>query len=222
MGFYHKSFEKMDVIRQKLHDAILDSREDMQSLSIKVGKNRTYLQQYIRRSQPKHLPAEVAMKLGQLIKINWQEFVSPDLSNLTVSSQPNQRSIAELDVRAAAGPGALNEVESPIAYWGFPSETVQVMGGNIDDIRIIRVDGDSMEPALYSGDRVAVDCTRRAPSPPGIYVLYDGAGLIIKRLESMPDGMVKISSENSNYSTTTQPLDALDIKGRVVWMSRAI
>ena len=61
----------MDVIRRKLHEAILDSREDMQSLSLAAGKNRTYLQQYIRRGQPKYLPADVALAVCDKVDLDW-------------------------------------------------------------------------------------------------------------------------------------------------------
>jgi hypothetical protein len=34
--------------------------------------------------------------------------------------------------------------------------------------------GDSMMPTLHDGDIVLVDLGRRAPTPPGVFVLYDG------------------------------------------------
>ena len=212
----------MDTLRSKLNDAILDSREDMQSLSLACGKNRTYLQQYIKRGQPKHLPADVAMRVCETIGLDWQEYVSPNITQLSVVSRQGQRSVAELDVRAAAGPGALNESEAPLSWWAFPADQVQAMGGNVDALRIIRVDGDSMAPMLQSGDRVAVDCSRRSPTPPGVFVVYDGNGLIIKRLEALPGDKVRISSANTDYATTEQPIEGLDIKGRVVWISRIL
>ena len=117
----------------------------------------------------------------------------------------------------------MNEVtESAHSWWAFPHNAILAMGGDIDNLRIIRVDGDSMEPLLCNGDRVAVDCSRRSPSPPGVFVLWDGAGLVIKRLEALPDQKIRISSANTDYGTTEQPLDSVEIKGRVVWMSRTL
>ena len=54
----------------------------------------------------------------------------------------------------------------------------------------MHVEGDSMVPTLQDGDAVLVDMTRQFPSPPGIFVLDDGMGLVAKRLEhicSIPD-----------------------------------
>jgi hypothetical protein len=34
---------------------------------------------------------------------------------------------------------------------------------------------------------VLVDLGRRAPTPPGVFVLYDGMGLVAKRVEHIPN-----------------------------------
>ena len=41
---------------------------------------------------------------------------------------------------------------------------------------MITVAGDSMEPLFLSGDRVLIDVSRKAPVPPGIFVIWDGMG----------------------------------------------
>lgn len=51
----------------------------------------------------------------------------------------------------------------------------------------MHVEGDSMMPTLHDGDIVLVDLARRAPTPPGIFVLHDGMGLVAKRLEHIPN-----------------------------------
>jgi phage repressor protein C with HTH and peptisase S24 domain len=54
------------------------------------------------------------------------------------------------------------------------------------DLRIMHVEGDSMMPTLHHGDIVLVDLARRTPTPPGIFVLHDGMGLVAKRLDHIP------------------------------------
>ena len=44
-----------------------------------------------------------------------------------------------------------------------------------EDLQMIAVDGDSMEPLLSSGDRILIDVSRQVPVPPGIFVIWDEA-----------------------------------------------
>ena len=48
---------------------------------------------------------------------------------------------------------------------------------NPADLRIMHVEGDSILPTLKGGDVVLVDLSRTAPTPPGIFLLFDGFGL---------------------------------------------
>jgi phage repressor protein C with HTH and peptisase S24 domain len=80
-----------------------------------------------------------------------------------------------------------------------------------------------MEPLLSPGDRVAVDTKQKAPTPPGVFCLWDGLGILIKRLEYMPEKkLVRVSSANDAYATYDQELADISIQGRVVWAGRQI
>lgn len=91
---------------------------------------------------------------------------------------------------------------------------------------IMRVEGDSMSPTLLDGDTVLVDMSKRAPTPPGIFVLHDGLGLVAKRLErSLGSGdtiRYRIVSDNERYTPYEVTEDEIQIIGRVRWFSREI
>jgi phage repressor protein C with HTH and peptisase S24 domain len=91
------------------------------------------------------------------------------------------------------------------------------------NLRIMHVEGDSMTPTLNSGDVVLVDTSRRSPTPPGIFVLYDGMGLVAKRLEHIPNSdppQVRIVSDNTHYSPYERLIDEMNIVGRIRWFAR--
>lgn len=93
------------------------------------------------------------------------------------------------------------------------------------NLRMIFVEGDSMEPTLCQGDMVLVDVTKTNPSPSGIFVLFDGMGLIAKRLEFLPNSKpasVRILSDNAQYHPYERPVKEAEIIGRVVWFAREI
>jgi phage repressor protein C with HTH and peptisase S24 domain len=89
----------------------------------------------------------------------------------------------------------------------------------------MHVEGDSMMPTLHSGDIVLVDMSRRSPTPPGIFVLHDGMGLVAKRLEHIPNSdppRVRIISDNTFYSPYEGLADEVNIVGRIRWFAREI
>ena len=80
-----------------------------------------------------------------------------------------------------------------------------------------------MVPTLNSGDIVLVDTGRRTPTPPGIFVLYDGLGLVAKRLEYIPNSdppQVRIVADNGHYPPYERLIDETNIVGRIRWVAR--
>jgi len=93
------------------------------------------------------------------------------------------------------------------------------------NLRMIFVEGDSMEPTLCKGDMILVDITKKNPSPPGIFVLFDGMGLVAKRLEFLPHSTppaIRILSDNPQYDPHERTVKDTEITGRVVWFAREI
>jgi phage repressor protein C with HTH and peptisase S24 domain len=127
-------------------------------------------------------------------------------------------------VKAAAGGGALVESEIEGANWHFPSDWVRTeLRARPVDLRVITIDGDSMEPLLMPGDKVLIDTMRRAPTPPGVFVLYDGLGLVAKQVEHVPNTeppRLAITSANPRYQRYDRTADEVTIVGRVVWFAR--
>jgi len=129
--------------------------------------------------------------------------------------------IGELDVRASAGSGELtSDNEKLVAEWQIPSGMIrQYSTAPAHELRIITVMGDSMEPTLLPGQRILVDTGDRMPSPPGIFVVWDGLGLVVKRLQVVPHSeppRVRIGSDNGKYEPYERTLSEAYIQGRVI------
>ncbi|GEM_PF-610300 len=136
------------------------------------------------------------------------------------ASAPMMR-IEELDVRASAGSGGLTDENTrTVAAWQIPNEIVRgYTTAPAGELRIITVLGDSMEPTLMPGQRVLVDTADRRPSPPGVFVVWDGLGLVVKRVQLLPHTdppRVKITSDNQNYEPYERTVDEAYIQGRVI------
>ena len=94
-----------------------------------------------------------------------------------------------------------------------------------DQLRLLWVRGDMMDPVLSDGDNMLVNISDTSPSLPGIFVLYDGVGMMAKRIELIPEaapGQIRISPANTQYSAYQRHLDDIRIISRVVWYGRSL
>ena len=85
-------------------------------------------------------------------------------------------------------------------------------------LRILRVRGNSMEPELREGDRIVVDTARRVPAPGELFVLWDGTGLVVKRVEALTaEGRLRLASAHPDYAPYERPADDVHVVGKVLW-----
>lgn len=132
-----------------------------------------------------------------------------------------------VDVRAAAGSGAIVDSEHVVDVLHFKHEWINhELHSAAADLRLLFVDGESMEPGLRAGDIILVNIRDQHAQRDGIYVLRLEDALLVKRLQRLPGGRLRVSSDNPAYESfeLTLPFNGDDaaIIGRVVWMGRRI
>lgn len=208
---------------------------------LRVGGASTY-SSYERTYKKSYLPPSMVTQLVKMYvgkgdpPIEREDVISlsgdPHYLEVTADNRDFQpypkvetRTIQELDASAHGGSGAMfadldgHERHPVIGQWALPADLLNAHVTPGMRPVVIRMVGDSMEPDFASGDRVMVDVSARTPSPPGIYVIWDGLGLILKRCEmvlgSSPRA-VRISSANPAYATYEMALDDIQIQGRVM------
>lgn len=134
--------------------------------------------------------------------------------------------ISSILVAASAGGGAIAlEEREGEPYYFRRSWIRDRLNANPTELRMIFVQGDSMEPTLCNGDMILVDITKKNPSPPGIFVLFDGFGLVAKRIEFLSNSTppsLRILSDNPQYLPYDRAVSETNIIGRVVWFAREI
>ena len=100
------------------------------------------------------------------------------------------------------------------------------LGCKPQDLCLIRVTGKSMEPTLSAGDVILVDQCARRPDREGIYIMRSGGMLVARRLHALPEGKIRVSSDNDPSSCWDMRAEDLEngvaIIGRVVWFSRRV
>lgn len=147
----------------------------------------------------------------------------------------NSPAIIELEVRAGMGsgdpdPAMVNHTDgnghvqnthAVKGIWHMPPSYIGEIDIDPRDIRIIEVWGDSMLPTLSSGDRVMINTKDRYPRPGGLFALWDGHGVAVKRLELVGYGdkpkKLRIISDNPLHGVDEVDPAEVHISGRVVW-----
>ena len=236
----------LDAPRRRLRDALATAGLSLKEASRAIGRNDAYLQQFLYRESPRRLPEEARHRLATILDIDQQQLADRHLSAAMSDRPPAQISVPFFDVRAAAGGGAMppdlsNSANSANSYsqdnagnpevlppigLSFPSSLLRrITSAPAASLQLITVSGDSMDPTLADGDLVMIDTARKQPSPPGIFILDDGVGLVAKRADAVPNTtppMLRLSSDSPAYSNYQRRLDEVHIIGRVIWFGRSL
>lgn len=97
------------------------------------------------------------------------------------------------------------------------------LGAAPSDLFLVIVDDESMTPTLRPGDTILLDRRATKPDREGVYILKMNGVSMVKRLQILPGGIVKVVSDNPAYETFTIRLSDINdrdfaILGRVVWV----
>ncbi|GAB4186001.1 MAG: hypothetical protein Tsb002_10100 [Wenzhouxiangellaceae bacterium] len=101
----------------------------------------------------------------------------------------------------------------------------QQFGAEEQDLFLLRVLGDSMNPTLKAGDMVLIDGHQLPDcAGDGLYLLRLGQALMIRRLQTLPAGRYRVISANPDYAAFIIRLgdDEIRVLGRVVWAGQQV
>ena len=193
----------------------------LSGLSELIGRNSTYLQQFIRKGSPRKLEENDRRTLAQFFGIDESELGAPEDNSSSLAGNSTKRDwidVPRLALGASAGPGLLAGEELPIGAFRFGARWLREQGLDPAHLSAIRVEGDSMEATLRDGDEILVDRTPR-PWRDGIHVVRAGDALLVNRLDTGRPGVIALLSDNPAYRTLELAPDDVEVIGRVVWKS---
>jgi phage repressor protein C with HTH and peptisase S24 domain len=201
----------------------------LSALSALIGRNTTYLQQFVRKGSPRKLEETDRRTLAEFFGVAESELGAPERAGvLSVAPRatparatpartaPEWADIPRLPLGASAGPGAHAAEEIPSGALRFNTRWLKGQGLAPAMLSVIEVEGDSMEPTLRDGDEILVDRTARAMRA-GIHVIRLDDVLLVKRLEPGPAGTLRVISDNPAYPRSERAAAEIEIVGRVVW-----
>lgn len=222
-------------VRQTLDELIRSSGEDYASVSRMLGRNPTYIQQFVKRGVPRRLHEDDRRALSLHFGVAEALLGGPgrEATSARVSPQASAELqggdyliVPALSVSASAGPGHRVHRDFEAAALAVKvGWAKQLASGNVEALTTLAVEGDSMQPTLGNGDQILVDTSDRADRlRDGIYVLRVDGALLVKRIAIHPSSRrLSILSDNPAYPSWQDcELDAVVVIGRVVWASRCV
>lgn len=165
-----------------------DGSPDLKRLSLAIGKNETYMQQFLKKGSPRFLPEGVRISLADYLGVNETE-LRPSDAPPKVEDKPRD-SIADV-VKISAPP--LGNRDLPVLgtmvggnngdfYMNGQAHAYVVRPENlrtVTDAYAVYIQGDSMEPAAYAG-QIAYVHPHKPPTTNNLVVieLQSGAAFI--------------------------------------------
>ncbi len=158
-------------------------------------------------------------------RIKYPEACGPETELVADQSEDAQTSkfvlISQVNGRISAGAGLLpdDSVDIKIA---FRRDWIKKKG-NPENMSLIKVPGDSMQPTLLSGDIALVDHGHNYIDPQGgIYAIAVDGEIMIKRVQPIPGGKILVISDNKNYERLEMDSGQSHINGKVIWYAREL
>lgn len=215
--------------RDRLLELAREQGASLASLSEMIGRNPTYLQQFIRKGSPRKLEEQDRRVLAGFFGVDEAELGGGSGGQEEKSYVPRLRlpldaawiDVPRLALAASAGPGATVEEEEPFDAFRFSRRWLREQGLDGAMLSAIAVEGDSMEPLLRAGDEVLVD-RRPQPFRDGIHVVRLGETLLVKRVAAQGGGRFTLLSQNLAYPPQEVSAEEIEVVGRVVWKSGRI
>ncbi len=194
-----------------------------------LGATLRAVQNYEAQSKTnrRNVPIEILDAALKTFKVNpaWlltgegDMFIDKNI-NVIKDQEKDYYKIPIYNVKAAAGSGYINEPEKIEGSLCFKRQWVQTVLLTLpENLFIIQVSGDSMEPTFRDGDIIAGDKSKIYDKQDGIYVIRRGDELMVKRLQFL-NGKYRVLSDNTLYP----PYETKDIAliGKVVWFGRKL
>lgn len=127
-----------------------------------------------------------------------------------------------LPTYAGAGPGGTGDGDRRRAL--LPRALIQELHASPDDLLVIEIRGNSMQPDFAQGDQIVIDKRDRNTKFGGPFAIFDGDTYILKNVEHLPgeDGKLRVFSSKDGFIDWITDAEEVRIEGRPVWYGRRL
>ncbi len=201
------------------------TRDDVIRLS-KTGLSRSSLQEW--ESAKREPKLGYIYDLAEIYGIHPWELLSGEKLVESDSPAPTESAndedsqyIPHYALEASAGHGSFIDNQEPDGYEPIRKDWIRSKGLQADKLVIINTKGDSMEPTIPEGASVIIDTSLKGTYDGKIYVISIDDRLYVKRVQWLPQGGIRLISDNKYYQAielTKEDLQSshVEICGQVI------
>ncbi len=219
--------------RRMLDRLIREHGTDYAAISRLLGRNPSYVQQFIKRGVPRRLHEDDRRRLAAHFRVPEAALGGPGFGDMPsptdAANHPDTADsfvfVPTYNISVSAGSGRIAEQEQPFGALAFRRSWIRSIGPSaMDNLVVLQVEGDSMYPTLAHGDHVLVDTGQAQHLRDGIYVIRTHDSLQVKRISVNPvNRRISVKSDNAAYDSWPDcDPGELAVIGRVAWMGRRL
>lgn len=129
--------------------------------------------------------------------------------------------IPKVKARLCAGGGSFETAVEIEEFYSFRRDWLRSKG-TADEMVLMDVVGNSMEPELKDGDTVLINESQKNILAGAVYAVGVDDTIMVKRLEKLPNKLVLLS-DNKNYDPIFlegEEINSVAVIGKVIWVCR--
>ena len=223
---------KPDSFRARLRELLERNDVTMKRASQAIGRNHSFIHQYLTREHPRVLRQRDSEALAKLLGCEPGELRHPTVPPRKPAKRQRRRppagtpvaEVLEIAGDATAFLVCNEKVPRESPRWFLPEAMLRQEGCTDPcDLRIVSVRGDAMEPLLSEGDRLVIDTARTNPTTGQLCVIFDGSGLAVRRVEVVhgtEPAQWRLTCANPNYAPIACIAEEARIVATVMWQFR--
>lgn len=224
----------IEEIRKKVDRLITSKGFNYRDLSLKIGRKDSYIQQYVKYGYPRRLKEIDRSRLAKLLNVDDTELMDDEIiaskapglsdgkldiiSDIIKSSNSDENSLEVIDILSPQLSGT-DFLHNTIGKQYLSRNILEdITSADSQNIKIVKVTGDSMKPSINPGDYVWLDTSYTTPETDGLYLFSSGRDISIKRVQISPlDCSAEISGDNPQYKIyKAQNYKELKVLGKVI------
>ena len=201
---------------------IIAMSESANALARKAGISQSGLHRYLNGSDPSRR-ALIALAEAAGVSVEWLATgAEPDAADPSKNdlSKNDLGTLARMPIYAfdrhpqSAQPIPARTVFTPLA---FCREWLREHGVNWQNVMVVTMRGDSMEPTIMNNDNLLIDVAETEFQDGDIVTVNDGERILIRRLQHLLHGRMRMISDNQKYETIDIAASDITMIGKVIW-----